>query len=308
MSARPRPRHCRSHFWRPGWPGALRACALALVLACLLGNLASAQAQAPSGCLDPEVLQVALIPKNALNTQAQAQQPLLQALQQSTGKRVQLLSMASYGAVIEGMVAGQVQVAELGPASYVLLSKRARQFEPFAALSRTPDQGQGRYHSLLVVRADSGIDSIQALRGRALALTDPSSTSGAILPELAMPQLTGGQQLTDFFARVVFMGSHDKALAAVRSGRTQAAFVSSTSSSWQEDDPQWRVLWRSPAIMGNPFVLDTRLCPVLREGIRQAFLTQQPRLQSWLEQRQVRQVMAVSAQDYAGIRALLEAR
>ena len=289
---------CHRNFWPSAW----RLCSAAL--ACLLWSLGGTQAQA--GCLNPEVLQVALIPKDALNMQEQAQQPLLQALQQATGKPVQLLAMASYGAVIEGLVAGQVQVAELGPASYALLAKRAHQFEPFATLS--PSLDQGRYHSLLVVRADSGIHDIQALRGRPLALTDPSSTSGAILPELAMPQLSGGLAMADFFSRVVFMGSHDKALAAVRTGRAQAAFVSSISSSWQEDDPLWRVLWRSPAIMGNPFVLDMRLCPVLREGIRQAFLTKQTRLQPWLAQRKVRQVVAVSARDYAGIRALLESR
>lgn len=273
---------------------------VAVAVACLLGGLGSAQA----GCINPDVLQVALIPKDALNMQEQAQQPLLQALQQATGKPVQLLAMASYGAVIEGLVAGQVQVAELGPASYALLAKRTTRFAPFATLSS--GTAQGRYHSLLVVRADSGIADIAALRGHSLALTDPSSTSGAILPQRAVPQLTGGQHMAEYFSRVVYMGSHDKALRAVRTGKVQAAFVASSSNPELADATRWRVLWRSPAIMGNPFVIDTALCPVLREGIRQAFLTRQLRLRPWLAQRQVREVVPVSAQDYHGIRVLLE--
>ena len=255
---------------------------------------------AQAACLNPEVLHVALIPKNAQSVQEQAQAPLLQALHESTGKPVQMLPVASYAAVIESLLTGQAQVAELGPAGYALLAKRSTRFVPFATLSNSHEVG--RYHSLLVVRADAGIRDIQGLRGRALALTDPSSTSGAVVPELAVAQLTG-YKLGHFFARVVFMGSHDKALAAVREGKAQAAFVA--SSQLDEADPAWRVLWRSPALVGSPFLLDATLCPALQHAVRQAFLAKQAQLQPWLRIKNYRQVVPVTAQDYAGIQSLL---
>lgn len=266
--------------------------------------LVCAWATARSSCIDPPVLHVALIPQTVASVQERAQQPLLEALQHSTGKRVQLLPMSSYGAVIEGLLAQQVHVAELGPASYALLAKRSKAFAPFATLSNGAQLGS--YHSMLVVRAGSDIRNMQALRGRTLALTDPSSTSGAIVPRLAWPQLGSGQDINEFFSRVVFMGSHDKALKAVHDDRVQAAFVS--SSSLQQEAPHWRVLWRSPAIVGNPFVLSTQLCPAVQEAVRQAFLDQQQHLRPWLQARQMSQVLPVAASDYQAIQALLSAR
>lgn len=251
-------------------------------------------------CLSPDVLQVSVIPKNARNTQTSSQSALLQAIEQESGKAVALLPAASYAAVIENLLAGTAHIAELGPASYALLRKRAQHFVPFASLSSSQQLGQ--YHSLLVVRADTMYHSLVQLRGKSLALTDPSSTSGAVVPSW-MVQQTTGYALTHYFSRVLFMGSHDRALEAVRKGTVQAAFVA--SDQMPADNKSWRVLWRSPALVGSPFVMDSRLCPAIQTQVRKAFLERQERLQTWLQLQHYPYVVPVTAQDYEGMQALL---
>ena len=65
------------------------------------------------------------------------------------------------------------------------------------------------------------------------------------------------------------------------------------------------MLWRSPALVGSPFLLDATLCPALQHAVRQAFLAKQAQLQPWLRIKNYRQVVQVTAQDYAGIQSLL---
>ena len=268
----------------------------AVCVLCCSGWLAAATA----ACLNPKVLQMAVIPKNVRNAQVSSQSALLQSIQEESGKAVELLPATSYAAVIENLLAGKAHIAELGPASYALLSKRAPHFVPFATLSRSRQLGQ--YHSLLVVRGDAIYQSLLQLRGKSLALTDPSSTSGAVVPGWMVQKATG-YALTHYFSRVLFMGSHDRALEAVRKGWVEAAFVA--SDQMPEDDKNWRVLWRSPALVGSPFVMDARLCPAIQAQVRQAFLERQERLQAWLQMQHYQYVVPVTAEDYAGVQALI---
>lgn len=256
-----------------------------------------------AACLNPAVLQVAMIPQNAFNVEEVAQLPLFEAIQQESGKRVEAVPAASYGAVIESLLSGNAHVAELGPASYALLSNRSPHFEPFAALSGS--DRVGRYHSLLVVRKDSHFQNLDQLRGKTLALTDPSSTSGAIVPSLMLQQAKGYEP-AHFFSRVLYMGGHDKAGAVVKNGRAHAAFVA--SSLVDVEALGLRVLWRSPPLVENPFLLDGRLCPNVQKQLRSAFLDRQERLQPWLALRNFKQMVPVTAADYAGVKALLGER
>lgn len=253
-----------------------------------------------AACLNPAVLQVAQIPHDALNLVEEAQQPLFQAMAQETGKPVVAVPVASYAAVIERLLAGEVHVAELGPASYAMLSQRSPHFVPFAALSNTAEAG--RYQSLLVVRNNAPYQRLEDLRGKSIAFTDPFSTSGAMVPSLMLKQATG-YTAEHFFSRVLYTGAHDRSGAAVQQGKAQAAFVA--SSLVDIDALGLRVLWRSPSLTENPFLMDSRLCPALQTQLRRAFLEEQARLQPWLEQRKFKQVVPVSPKNYAGIQALL---
>lgn len=263
-------------------------------------------------CDNPATLRLALIPKSRPQEQQATLMPLLRALEQSTQRRVELSLPSSYSAVVEGLLGGTVDAAELGPASYALLMERAPAVVVFAALSSAdgtePDQ-PARYHALLLTNTSSELDSLAKLKGKRLALTDPVSTSGALLPRAGILRLTG-QPLESFFGQINYAGSHDRALDALRKGLVDAAFVSSARlaealrrGTLKRDDV--RELWRSPAVPTNPYVVRKRLCPKLQASVREAFLNPHPGFEAMYRQLGTGPFVRANESDYEPVRELL---
>lgn len=266
-----------------------------------------------SACEDPRPLRMALIPKSNVQQQRIALVPLLRALELALQRRVEVGLFPSYGAVIEGLLSDAVDVAELGPASYALLMDReASAVAPFAALSgrdATEPGKVGAYHSVLITRKRSGLATLRQLKGRSVALTDPASTSGALLPRSGMRQLTG-LPLDAYFSRVSYAGSHDRAILALHSGRVDAAFVSTNRlddavRKGVLDGDDITVVWRSPPVPTDPFVLRNRLCPGVAAAIREVFLNPQPGYAAMFQGLDAGPFVAVSDLDYQGVRNLL---
>lgn len=278
-----------------------------LCLAACCGTTSLAQ-----GCDDPAVLRFASIPKSEGAQQQQTLRPLMKELERVLQKRVEVVRSNSYGAVVEGLHAGHLDLAELGPASYAVLMERSSSVTAFARLSRSP-QGDapapGTYQSALVVRADSGLKSIKDLQGKTLSLTDPMSTSGALLPMQAVLKLTG-QPLERYFSRVTYAGSHVRALEALHKRLVNAAFVSSRRvEEYGEQKPgaakDFAVLWQSPPIPNDPFVYRNSLCPAIVEKIRSVFFSAAPALQPMFNEMGGRRFVPAADTDYQSIRELV---
>ena len=75
---------------------------------------------APSIVRAQTVLKVGLIPSEDSRAMLASSQQLLDALEKNLGMKVQGFVAADYNGVIEAMRAGHVEVAYLGPFSYVL--------------------------------------------------------------------------------------------------------------------------------------------------------------------------------------------
>lgn len=277
------------------------------LLACALPAAFGAQ------CDNPRPLRFAQVPQNTPELQRQQYQSLYARLEQVLGRKVEVVQASSYNAVIEGLLDGSIDLAELGPASYVTARRRGAEIVPFASFSGQRgvwfDLTEG-YQSALITRADSPRDSLEKLRGASVALIDPASTSGALYPRHAVAKLTG-QPLERHFRRITFAGSHDLAIEAVRSGQVDAAFVSTTyleravqRGTLRRDE--LKVVWRSEVIPLDPFVYRKRLCAPLSQRIRQAMLDDQAALKPLFEQLQRPGFMPVSDARYQGIRALYD--
>lgn len=281
---------------------------LALVCVAACGGVPTAA----QGCDDPAVLRFASIPKSDGAQQQQTMRPLMKELERALQKRVEVARSNSYGAVIEGLHAGNVDLAELGPASYALLMERGSPVTAFATLSRGLQAGAaapGTYRAVLVVRADSGFRSIKDLRGKTLSLTDPVSTSGALLPMQAVMKLTG-QPMEKYFGRVTYAGSHLRAVEAVHKGLVNAAFVSSRRmDEYGQQKPgsakEFALLWHSPPIPNDPFVYRSTLCPAVVEKVRRVFFSAAPALQPMFQELGGRSFVPTSDADYRSIRELV---
>jgi phosphonate transport system substrate-binding protein len=230
-------------------------------------------------CERPARLHYSMVPEGDLQNDLSRFQPLLDDLEAVLGIPVDVITLSSYGAVVEGLLSGAVDVARLGPSSYLAAKDSNPSITAFATFSqaRGAFQAEGPfYYSMLVVRAAGPIRTSKNLRGKTLALVDPDSTSGDKVPRQLFRQEINGP-LENYFGRISYAGSHTNAASAVLEGRVDAAFVSSFQLSSMVIDGKakvedLRILWRSLRLPLDPFVYRGTLCPDVKAKIRLAFL------------------------------------
>ena len=281
------------------------------ILAGLLLNLLLVTAALAGEVCSQQSLRIGLIPHKNMDSLLYEYQPLLEHLSRHLGMPVHIAPAASYESVVDAIVSGGVDIAQFGPASYLLAYRRDPHIEPFASLGIekgyfTPS-GQ-YYQSLLLAYPDT--HELDDLRGKRGALGDPASTSGSVMPNAEFPTLTG-MPLAQFFGSLVYTGAHDKSLDALLDGRVDAAFVDSMRADeylrrGRIAEGTFRVLWRSTPIPFDPYVFSSRLCPQLKARIRSALLDDQAPLKDFLASQQANTFIPASHAEYAPLLPLLE--
>ncbi len=151
------------------------------------------------------------------------------ALSESLGVPVRFVVARDYQHLIDLAVRGDLEIMQLSPLSYV---KAQEQLPNLRLVASSTSFGTDSYSSFLVVRTDSELHHLRDLRPRAdgrgakarLALVDPNSASGFLLPYLALRE-HGVDPERDL--DVQFLGSHEATLQAVLDGKADVAAVSS---------------------------------------------------------------------------------
>lgn len=273
----------------------------------LLATLAVHGAPArAAACERPDRLRFSIIPRGDVRQEIADLQPLLDQLRTALGIPVEIYAAPSYGAVVEALLSGAVHLARLGPASYVSARRADPLLTPFASYANKASRFQPAgafYHSLLIVRAGGAIADLEGLRGKRLALVDPESTSGALIPRHVFAKQVG-RPLEAYFSQVGYSGSHTQSVNRVLAGQIDAAFVGSQNlaaetASHPGKERQIRVVWRSGPIPTDPFVFRGQLCDGLKEKIRAAFFKHGgPQSADVLDKLNVARFVPVSDQDY----------
>ncbi len=101
-------------------------------------------------------------------------------LSKQLGVKVTLRIANDYAAIIEGQRAGNIHVAYYGPASFARALVTGVKTTAFA-IDVNSDGTKG-YYSVFYVKADSPYKTIEDLKGKAVGLVDPNSTSGYNMP------------------------------------------------------------------------------------------------------------------------------
>lgn len=265
-----------------------------------------------AACEKPGRLRFSIIPRGDVRKEIAELQPLLDTLRTALGIPVEVYAAPSYGAVLEALRSGAVHLARLGPASYVS-ARRAdpllTAFASYATKASTFQPAGAFYHSLLIVRAGGNIKDLDDLRGKRLALVDPESTSGALVPRHVFAKQVG-QPLASYFSQVGYSGSHTQSVNRVLAGQIDAAFVGSQNlatetASDRAKEKQIRVVWRSGPIPTDPFVFRGQLCGELQEKIRAAFFNHSGgQSADVLDKLNVARFVPVSDRDYQIVREL----
>ena len=162
-------------------------------------------------------INMAFVPSADSNKVLQSGEPLAKLLTDATNLNFKVSVPTSYTTVIEAMGANQVDVGWLAPFAYVLAHDKHNAQVILASVR----QGSKTYRSQIVVRADSGINSIEQLRGKKFAFVDPASASGFLFPNALLASM--GIDYKTFFSDTSFAGGHDKAIIAVYNKQVDGA-------------------------------------------------------------------------------------
>ena len=302
--------HVTELFSRRGLTGIVAAAAMVLTLT-PWSDVAAAE------CEDPEALRFSIIPTEETIQELTLYKPVIDYLSAQTGKKIEFYMPTSYASVIEAMLGGWVDIGVHGPYSYVIAHEKDPSIEVFATYAKRPghlqEEGPG-YRGALITRKDSGLAKIEDLTGKVLGLTDPASTSGNLVPRVAFTKVIG-QDLEDYFSKVVYTGGHDLSTMAVYEGKVDAAFVATHRFDNVVDRglvalEDFNVLWSSPPIPQDPFAYRNSLCDDLKAQIRETFLTLQdvPEAKQFLDNVKSNRFVEMSDADYDIIRDLKKAK
>jgi phosphonate transport system substrate-binding protein len=270
-------------------------------------------------CEDPETLTFSIIPTEETIQELTIYKPVIDYLSKQTGKKIEFYMPTSYSTVVEAMVNKWVDVAVLGPYSYVIAHEKDPDIMVFTTYAKRPghivEEGPG-YKAVLVTRKDSGLETIESIKGKTVALTDPGSTSGNLFPRVVFSKdVLKGAPLEDYFKKVVYSGGHDLSTMAVYEGKADCAFVATHRFDNVIDrgmvkKEDFNYLWWSATIPQDPFAYRMSLCPDLRKKIEQTFLTlhQVPEAKAWLDNVKSNKCVPMKDSDYDVIRILKKAK
>lgn len=142
-------------------------------------------------------------------------------LAKALGVKTEMFFAAEYAAVIEALKSNRIQLAQLYAGSYAAAFDAIQgDIEPIAMNVASGAMG---YHSYLVVKADSPYKKLEDLKGKKIAMSDPNSTSGYIMPNYYLHKQ--GISLHEYFGEAHFAGGHEPALLALLNGTYDGVFT-----------------------------------------------------------------------------------
>jgi phosphonate transport system substrate-binding protein len=224
---------------------------------------------------DPEktgVLRIGFIPAEDSRAMVRQSQGILDIVAKETGMKVEAFVGSDYNGTIEALRNGHVDVALLGPFSYVLATTQAP-VEAFAVtvIAKTM---QPSYKSIIIAREDSPVKSFETIKGNTFAFVDPGSTSGYMVPSAAFKK--AGITPEKDFKQVMYSGGHDATIVAVGEGKVNAGAVADRiyergCAKGLADCSKIKIIWESPAIWNDPVLYRKNLSEGLKKKIREAF-------------------------------------
>lgn len=247
---------------------ALAAAAVVAVAGC-----GSSKASGSSGASCPSGgVKFGAIPFESQALLQAAYKPITESLSKSLHCPVQLQMFSNYTAGIEAMRAGKLDVSDFGPLSYVLAAKVAH---AQAIVSFGTKQGKlDSYYASIVTPSSSGIKTLQQVRGKTFAYSDPASTSGYLYPAYGL--MRAGINYKSGI-KATFAGSHTSSYEALRNKKVDAGELNSTQIAAAKEqgmyhDGDFRTLWKSGPIPQDPIAVRTGLSPALKKKITSGLL------------------------------------
>jgi phosphonate transport system substrate-binding protein len=141
--------------------------------------------------------------------------PLANYLAAKLGRTVELRTVDTWEGLAKSLANGETDLALMGPWGYVLANHEAGA----QAISTILYDGKPEYFALMITHPDSGIQTVQDLKGRTFAFGDKGSTSGYLIPLHYF--MTQGINPDTYFSKVLYT-KHQAIETQVAAGQLDA--------------------------------------------------------------------------------------
>jgi phosphonate transport system substrate-binding protein len=168
----------------------------------------------------PKQLVLAVTPSNIPTELFKAGEVFAAELGKKLGLSIKVYMPTDYLGVVEALRNKTADLAFVHPAGYVFANREAKA----QIVAVDVWHGKTSYTSRIYVRKDSGLTSLEALRGKTIAFVDPGSTSGYVYPMVMLIKkgLVKERDPKTFFKDAMFAGTHEAALLALLNGSVDA--------------------------------------------------------------------------------------
>ncbi|MCR9256185.1 MAG: phosphonate ABC transporter substrate-binding protein [Alphaproteobacteria bacterium] len=138
------------------------------------------------------------------------------------GVPAKMFTFKDYAGTMESMLGGNLDYTWFGASGYAgMYLENPDAVVP--VLTRMQPTGDTGYYSVMVARKDSGIGSLEDMKGKSLGFADPNSTSGYLIPSIELTEAPYGLNFDEYFESTGFMGGHENGVLAVLNGDVDAA-------------------------------------------------------------------------------------
>jgi len=216
---------------------------------------------------DPDTLKIAVAaiisPKETLT----AYHDLLNYIGQKLGKKIELVQRETYAEINEMIPTRQLDIAFICTGPYATGHEKFG----FEALVTPVVNGKPLYQAYLIVNKDSPFQSLEDLKGRTFAFTDPDSNTGAFIPQYWLSQM--GEAYDSFFSDITYTHSHDNSILAVAKSLVDGASVNSIIWDYYHAlNPDYtsktKIIKKSEFFGGPPLVASKFISDDLKSEIR----------------------------------------
>jgi phosphonate transport system substrate-binding protein len=221
----------------------------------------------------PEKINFGVIPSAGSTSMKENFSGLTEYLNKKLGITVELQLAGDYTGVITGMQHKHIDVAYFGPESYVQAQKRAK--AEVLVVEVDAESGLPGYKGIIITKKNSGLNSLEDIKGKTWAFTSSQSTSGTLVPTVMFSK--SGIDPQKYFSKVLYSGGHEASILSIKAGKVDAAstndldFNRGLGKAWTEND--FNIIWTSDLIPGSPMAVRGDLPESLKKALKEAFIS-----------------------------------
>ncbi len=217
-------------------------------------------------------LLIGLIPEQNIFRQFERYEPLARYLSRKIGMNIKLSVLPRYGNIINNFKSEKMDGAFFGSFTYALAHAKLG----VEVLARPVDlNGASTYHGLIFVRKNSGIKSIQDMKGKRFAFVDRATTAGYLLPRAYFHQYK--LDYKTFLKESYFTGTHEDAIHDVLNRKADIGAAKNTvyeklAAADSRIKNELMILERSPDVPENGLAVRKDLDDSIKKKLKEALL------------------------------------